>query len=263
MNTNKKLFQIGGVLLAGYALVALSFFEAPKDSVNSSEPEVLASVVDQEPKIGKFSPNEFTAIPVSVSLTNTKAIEEPPVITGNKQADAHIRSLAEERGYQLQAEVLDKSVLSDQALLQPAAFDNWQKLRERAKNQGYSISIVSAYRSVADQRQIFLSQVVSLTNDFNSIARGDWDQALDDILKLYSIPGYSRHHSGYTVDIQASNSGLDEFSLSEAYTWLSKNNYAQAKRYGFVPNYPPGATNNGPDPEAWEFAWVGIENLYE
>src|SRR5690606_25521512 len=36
-------------------------------------------------------------------------------------------------------------------------------------------------------------------------------------------------------------------------------NYANAKRFGFIPSYPPDGGKQGPEPEPWEFVWVGVE----
>ena len=42
---------------------------------------------------------------------------------------------------------------------------------------------------------------------------------------------------------------------------MSADNYAAAKVFGFVPSYPVGATAIGPDPEPWEFTYVGVHNI--
>ncbi|HEY6530854.1 MAG TPA: hypothetical protein VIY72_01025, partial [Acidimicrobiales bacterium] len=54
---------------------------------------------------------------------------------------------------------------------------------------------------------------------------------------------------------------LGGFASSAAYRWLSEANYANAKVFGFVPSYPVGAGAIGPDPEPWEFTYVGVRQL--
>ena len=95
------------------------------------------------------------------------------------------------------------------------------------------------------------------------IANGEADAAINQILNFYSIPGYSKHHTGYAIDIEDSGSGLDGFATTKGFAWISANNYENAKRFGFIPSYPDGATNQGPVPEPWEYVWVGRDNLLE
>jgi LAS superfamily LD-carboxypeptidase LdcB len=95
------------------------------------------------------------------------------------------------------------------------------------------------------------------------VAAGSVDQQVTDLLKITAIPGFSRHHTGYTVDISCeSNKGVI-FENTTCFRWLSQNNYQHAKESGWIPSYPPGAGDQGPNPEAWEYVWVGTPALYE
>jgi len=89
------------------------------------------------------------------------------------------------------------------------------------------------------------------------------DSELDGILATTAIPGYSRHHTGYTVDIGCGNEPAIAFELTVCFDWLSANNYKNAKTYGWIPSYPEGAGQQGPEPETWEYVWVGIDALTE
>jgi LAS superfamily LD-carboxypeptidase LdcB len=97
------------------------------------------------------------------------------------------------------------------------------------------------------------------------IARGDADDVVDLVLQTSSIPGYSKHHTGYAMDWAdlTSGKGFTDFVETPAHRWLAKDNYHNAKRFGFIPSYPPGASQQGPDPETWEYVWVGVERLKE
>ena len=44
---------------------------------------------------------------------------------------------------------------------------------------------------------------------------------------------------------------------------MAANNFAEAKRHGFVPSYPAGAGPQGPRPEPWEFVYVGVAPLID
>lgn len=92
------------------------------------------------------------------------------------------------------------------------------------------------------------------------IAAGAADAAINDVLRLNSIPGYSRHHSGYAMDLSESGGGLIRAG-SALELWLREARFARAVRRGFLPSYPPGGGRQGPDPEAWEYVYVGSPTI--
>jgi LAS superfamily LD-carboxypeptidase LdcB len=65
------------------------------------------------------------------------------------------------------------------------------------------------------------------------------------------------------MDLACGGVGLYSFKTTSCYAWLSKNNFENAKKYGWVPSYPEEASQQGPEPEAWEYIWVGTQSLYE
>ncbi len=186
-----------------------------------------------------------------------RVITQTPSITGNIVADQRIRLLARSRGYLLQAAMADTNRLVFPYSIHQCVLPDWRALQQAAMEQGFKLSIVSGYRSVAKQRQIFLSKLATLKTEPESIAAGVADDAVQSILEFSSIPGFSRHHSGFAIDIQENWGGLTAFGQSKAYTWISENNFQVARKFGFVPSYPPGLHNQGPVPEAWEFLWIG------
>ncbi len=94
------------------------------------------------------------------------------------------------------------------------------------------------------------------------IISGESDKEINDILITRSIPGYSKHHTGYTIDIGCGNYLLDySFADTECFDWLAVNNYENAKRFGFIPSYPENSGKQGPEPEPWEYVWVGEDVL--
>lgn len=196
-----------------------------------------------------------------VSLPDLKPIKVKPSITGNAVADARIQSLAEARGYRLQAESTVALVPVDGQPVHPDVKTAWERLVAAARGDGIGLINTSGFRSVDRQRQLFVSRFRAAGGSGYSnreIAAGKADNLLDRILSTSSIPGYSRHHTGYTVDIGDRTTGqaFQAFTASPGYRWMSARNYANARRFGFIPSYPPGAGLQGPDPEAWEFVWV-------
>ncbi|MGH8911033.1 MAG: D-alanyl-D-alanine carboxypeptidase family protein, partial [Acidimicrobiia bacterium] len=66
---------------------------------------------------------------------------------------------------------------------------------------------------------------------------------------------------GYAIDITQSGSAAGGFGSSDSYAWLAADNYLNAKRFGFVPSYPPDTALAGPEPEPWEWVYVGVDEL--
>jgi LAS superfamily LD-carboxypeptidase LdcB len=147
--------------------------------------------------------------------------------------------------------------------LQQKAQQPWLDLKAAAANAGLQLSVVSSYRSIEDQRNLFLQRLAVTGVSIEEVAAGTADKDVDYVLRTSSIPGYSRHHTGYTLDLRCGVQNFELFASSSCFTWLSANNYENTKKYGWLPSYPSGAGDQGPDPEAWEYVWVGTDLLYE
>lgn len=204
-----------------------------------------------------------------VDFPRAERIETPPEITGTETVDSHVQRLAEERGYRLQFTPTKPLKRLNGEKLQPRAIRAWKKLKKAAREDGIYMGLVSGHRSVQKQRIIFDSQLRQQAQEAQGgpytaqqITSGEADQAIDQVLQEYSLPGYSKHHSGYALDIKdtASNTSFDEFGKTEAFQWLSANDYEKARQFGFLPSYPEGADNLGPEAELWEYVWVGADN---
>jgi LAS superfamily LD-carboxypeptidase LdcB len=224
-----------------------------------------------EPKTGvlkQLSGEQFLALYRSVLPTypNTQQFADPPPITGNMEADQRIRSMAEARGYHLtripvQAIVkIDEPLLENDNLLQPLAAQSWAEIKAAAHKDGYPLTLISAYRSPEYQRNLFMQRLLAHGVTAIQVAAAQADPAIEDTLHLTAVPGYSRHHTGYTVDMWCDDHS-GSFLSSSCYQWISANNYEHAKQYGWIPSYPSGASEQGPEPEPWEYVWVGRDRL--
>jgi hypothetical protein len=259
------------IAVAVIATIALSVDvlvrdQAPPVEVPAATQNAPAAVEDEPVASGRsqvrdFTAEEFKDLVNGLSLPNTTPLAEPPAITGNPGADAVIAGLAEARGYELRS--LPSSQLSTHmgVELQPLLIGDWEELAAAAKRAGHEIRLRSGYRSIADQRELFLAQLRSSGITDQQIASGAADQALNDIMALTAPPGYSRHHHGYTIDVYEPTAAV--FEYSDSYAWLKAANFANAKKYGFVPSYPEGAGPQGPEPEAWEFVWANKNFVLE
>jgi hypothetical protein len=200
-----------------------------------------------------YTGDEFQALyvyAVEQELPNLVQLSGEPVITGEKALDDRIWALAFERGYVLRPEAGPGLVSVDGVLMQPQAAEAWKALRTAAREAGLTFIVSSGYRSVTAQRSWF-----------NSKLSGTSDPAINSALEWYSVPGTSKHHGGYTLDFRYRDGTFGEFRETPDYAWLSAENFAAVKRFGFIPSYPDDVTGQGPKPEPWEFVWVGVERI--
>lgn len=232
-------------------------------STKTVAPAPAAQARQPQRRLKTFTDAQFKDMVNNFNFPNTEKLTAPPSITGNGQADQSIRSIAEKRGYLLRPQAVGTLSPIEGQKLQTPVIEPYKQLKAAAAQAGLDLNIVSGYRSPTDQRGIFLAQMKAKGVTADMVAAGQADAQIDAILKVNSIPGYSRHHTGYTMDFQCAGSGLDNFMNTPCFPWLSANNYEHAKTYGFIPSYPDGATGQGPDPEQWEYVWVGTDVLYE
>jgi len=227
-----------------------------QDQVKSTD------IKNTESQFKPFTGAEFMKFYDSFVHPKATKITQKPVITGNPNIDNYIQQKAETRGYKLRYLADPPSLVSTGSeKIQADILPHWLDLQKRAEAEGIKLVLVSGYRSIDLQRQLFISSLNSIGYTESSIISGTNDTALDNILKTRSIPGYSKHHTGYTIDLGCNSSDLTSFKNTPCYLWMSKNNYENAKKSGFIPSYPDGAENQGPNPEEWEYVWVGVENL--
>ncbi len=99
----------------------------------------------------------------------------------------------------------------------------WTALRSAAHHDGIRLLLVSAFRSVDDQKQIFERKIAA-------------GQSLAQILKVNVPPGYSEHHTGRAVDLTTHGCTplSEEFETTEAFAWLVRH----GGRFGFAMTYP-------------------------
>lgn len=261
-------------LAAGLSIVVFLFLQARKPAQSSGVAMVDDKAASSNSVAGAqttggqlkfFTGEQFQNLYDSLALPNTEMLETPPSITGNDAADARIRKIAESRGYVLRSVPVfpimqsKEPGLGEDDLLQPNALISWQDLLKDAKAEGIPLRLNSGYRSIDMQRKLFISRLNVSTA---AIAAGQADNAIVQVLSQAAPPGYSRHHTGYTIDLVC-GTGAASFDTTSCFRWLKADNYAKAKATGWVPSYPEGASKQGPEPESWEYVWVGLGAVHE
>jgi len=214
-----------------------------------------------------LTPQDFHDILLNSTFENTDQGLVKMSATDNPDADNRINTIAQSRGFQLWPQAQeDKLVeITPNVKLQPYAAQGFKDLAEAAKKDGVIISLVSGYRSQSDQIKIFkprfeAMEMAELGGYYTGeeLGQGLADDLIYKAMALTAPPGYSRHHTGYTVDLSdlSPDNTTSVFNGSKAFKWLSANNYANARKYGWIPSYPEGLKNVGPNPESWEYVWV-------
>ncbi len=110
-------------------------------------------------------------------------------------------------------------------LLQPDAAHAWRQMKAAAAQDGVTMFLGSAFRSIARQTEIIQKHLAS-------------GRRIDDILGSVAAPGYSEHHTGRAVDVVSDDVPdiVEAFETTAAFAWLTEH----AKTHGFVMSYPKG-----------------------
>ena len=115
------------------------------------------------------------------------------------------------------------SIVGREQSLTPATFAAWSAIIDAAATENVTLLLVSGFRSIDQQTRLFHKK---LNNG----------QAIEQILRVNTAPGFSQHHSGCAIDIATPGVRplIQEFENTPAFAWLQ----AQAQNFGFSLSYP-------------------------
>ena len=149
------------------------------------------------------------------------------------------------------------------------AFGAYLAMRDSAKKEGITLTIVSATHNFEKQKQIWERKWNSQqTTDNGRRSMVDGQQSTDttlDISKIRSImqyssmPGTSRHHWGTELDFISTET--EYWSKGEGlriYKWLCEN----APKFGFYQPYTADTTRTGYAEERWHWSYRPISEKY-
>ena len=126
-------------------------------------------------------------------------------------------------------------------------YENFKEMQFMAAQRGISLKLLSGYRSIDLQREIFYENK-SIRNQ-TAIERS-WDSA---------PPGYSEHSTGYAIDVGDGNYPNThfevEFEQTPAFKWMKR----FAPKYHFVLSFPPN-NKQGVTYEPWHWRFEGTVN---
>lgn len=120
---------------------------------------------------------------------------------------------------------VEPNIVGRMQRLTPKTAHDWLSMKHAAFAAGVELLLVSGFRSVARQTELFVGKL-------------ETGQTIDEILKVNAAPGYSEHHTGKAVDVATPGCRplTDEFERSRAFEWLTSN----ASYFGFSMPYGRG-----------------------
>jgi zinc D-Ala-D-Ala carboxypeptidase len=143
-------------------------------------------------------------------------------------------TLAQQTGYLEQYPELSGTEMTEyqgQWLTKDAAAA-FEQMRRAAAQAGISLRVISGFRSIRTQTQIFEGKGAG------------WQAA-----EYSAPPGHSQHHTGLAVDI---NSLSPSFAETAAFKWLRR----YGSQYGFMLSYGNEQGDLGPRTEPWHWVYV-------
>ena len=118
---------------------------------------------------------------------------------------------------------------------------------EAARKIAPEETLISGYRSVAEQTELYNERVAQL--EASGLSH---EEAEKQVQTQVQVPGASEHQTGLAIDMSVEAGQSDELGMQLA---------AIAPQYGFVLRYPDGKSNiTGVNFENWHFRYVGVEN---
>lgn len=138
--------------------------------------------------------------------------------------------------------------------------ESYEKMIADGEAQGLEFLLISSYRSLARQQEIYDSVYQS------NISKGySEEEATRETEEYIALPHASEHSTGLAVDItepvlDSLGDGLiEEFEDTAEGKWL----HEHAADYGFILRYPRGKEDiTIIEYESWHFRYVGIENAH-
>ena len=143
--------------------------------------------------------------------------------------------------------------IDDSHQVDARVLESLQNMLKAASDEGYSLYVCSAYRSVDRQKELFNESMIDYVNQGMT-----YYEAAIETAKSIAWPGESEHATGLAMDIVSSDyAGLDEKQgETDDQKWLMEHCY----EYGFILRYPKDKSEDtGIIYEPWHYRYVGVE----
>lgn len=180
-----------------------------------------------------------------MNFPNSGVLDNPNLIIVNQQ-------------HPIQKELKFERFLIGKETINTSIINSLSRLFSEAEKNGFRFTLVSGYRSIAYQKNLF-DQSVQRHRD----AGYSLEQAQNMTLSYSQMPGSSEHHTGLAVDIIDTAFLNDRQDLYDDVDQLISQQWLinHAVDYGFILRYPKTKLNwTGINYEPWHFRFVGQEN---
>lgn len=190
---------------------------------------------------------EKHAAGLDVTLTKVNTNRDMPYYQDVQAADHSLGNLLlVNKYYALEADYVPDNLTSigscGTGKLVKEARDAFAELCEAAKNDGYSIQGISAYRSYLTQDNLYKRYVSE-----NGQAAAD---------RFSARAGHSEHQTGLAIDVASGNPSITAFGSTPAFKWMKEH----AHEYGFILRYPAEREDEtGYKYEPWHYRYLGKE----
>lgn len=224
--------------MTGYSL----FYSAPAET---NAKKTTATTYSFEKKAQKEKKNT-----VQKALPEANATDWNLVLVGPKNQIKEEVPESELTTLSDNSHQVDKRIASD-----------FESFSEAATEAGFPLVIISAFRSVASQKEVFDTNVNGLISG-NGLTE---EEATAKTKETITEPGYSEHHTGLAMDVvdQEWYNTYQTQVLDASYgdqpgaKWIAEN----APKYGFIIRYPKDRQDiTGITYEPWHIRYVGKDN---
>lgn len=248
---NKFIGLAAVIVMLGTTFFALSDFFA-EDTIRGKQTSENSAAIDNTKNSG--TSESKTAVKRDPSLPDTSVSDWDLVLVGPF--------------HKLDKEIAESQLTgvnsNGEEKLDSRIADSYKQMAAAAEAAGHPLVVVSAYRSIQYQEQVFNSTVTRNMSQDNLSK----EAATEETKKTVTEPGYSEHHTGLAVDVvdedwynhydESASEVLDAaYGKQPGAKWLAEN----ADKYGFIVRYPDGDEKiTGITYEPWHLRYVGVEN---
>ena len=203
------------------------------------------------PTIKSFLPLGLLFIGLGISLT---FLANKSLLRQTKSLDDSINSTETNQNKSLlghlpypEASENELILFSPGIYIHKEIYENFKEMQFMAAQKGVSLKLLSGYRSIDLQRDIFYENK-SIRN-----------QTAVERSMVSAPPGYSEHSTGYAIDVGDGNYPDThfevEFEQTPAFKWMKR----FAPKYHFVLSFPPN-NKQGVSYEPWHWRFEGTVN---
>jgi zinc D-Ala-D-Ala carboxypeptidase len=240
----RRLVALTTLVLLGYTAWRgaggfASAFKAPTPLARSSPTPSVSPAVAPSPSSGVT-----VATPPECTKGNTLAEDPRPSDWGRTLLDTEFRLRASYVPPELVAVTQAGFAQAGGLLIRSIVIDDLRALRRAAKKAGNPVDILAAYRSFAQQQDLFERRRENL--------------GLREAERKTARAGHSEHQLGTALDFKTEGAGdvSANWESSPAGSWMIEN----AWRYGFIQSYPRGESAlTCYDNEPWHYRYFGVD----